>query len=74
MKSIKICILILIGLKMNSKRMKLFFDLDLNNLIRILGTVANRYIIVETKESILIVDFHAAHERYIFEELKKTDK
>jgi len=58
-------------IKNEFKKDETFFDLDLNNLIRILGTVANRYIIVETKESILIVDFHAAHERYIFEELKK---
>jgi DNA mismatch repair protein MutL len=59
------------SVKNNFEKNEVFFNLDLNNLIRILGTVANRYIIVETKESILIVDFHAAHERYIFEELKK---
>ncbi len=59
------------SVKNNLEQFKGSLDFDSNNLVRIVGTVANRYIIVETSESILIVDFHAAHERYIFERLKK---
>ena len=39
--------------------------------LRIVGIVAERYVVVEAKDKMLLVDFHAAHERFIFEELKK---
>ncbi|WP_129408708.1 DNA mismatch repair endonuclease MutL [Marinitoga lauensis] len=38
---------------------------------KILGLVANRYIILELKNSIQFIDFHAAHERVIYEDLKR---
>lgn len=37
---------------------------------RIIGQVFDNYIIVETKDKILIIDQHAAHERVKYEELK----
>ncbi len=39
---------------------------------RIVGEVFNSYVIVELSEKILIIDKHAAHERIIFEQLKKN--
>lgn len=39
---------------------------------RIVGEVFNSYIIVEIAEKMLIIDKHAAHERIIFEQLKKN--
>lgn len=39
---------------------------------RIVGEVFNSYIIVELDEKMLIIDKHAAHERIIFEQLKKN--
>lgn len=38
---------------------------------RIVGVVNQRYLIVEEKSKLSFIDFHAAHERYIFEILKK---
>ncbi|KLO23614.1 MULTISPECIES: DNA mismatch repair endonuclease MutL [unclassified Marinitoga] len=38
---------------------------------KIIGVVASRYIILELKDSIHFVDFHAAHERVLYEDLKK---
>ncbi|WGS64039.1 DNA mismatch repair endonuclease MutL [Marinitoga aeolica] len=38
---------------------------------KILGLVADRYIILELKDSIQFIDFHAAHERVIYEDLKR---
>ncbi|KAF2956595.1 DNA mismatch repair endonuclease MutL [Marinitoga sp. 38H-ov] len=38
---------------------------------KFLGLVANRYIVLELKDSIQFIDFHAAHERVIYEDLKK---
>ncbi|HEY8540919.1 MAG TPA: DNA mismatch repair endonuclease MutL, partial [Pseudothermotoga sp.] len=35
----------------------------------IIGIVRGRYIIVETTEALLVVDFHAAHERLIYDEI-----
>ncbi|SHN51950.1 DNA mismatch repair endonuclease MutL [Fervidobacterium gondwanense] len=35
--------------------------------------VRNRYIIFEDRDGIVIMDFHAAHERIIYEELKSKD-
>ena len=39
---------------------------------RIIGEAFNSYVIVEVGEKILIIDKHAAHERIIFEQLKKN--
>ncbi len=39
---------------------------------RIVGEVFNSYVIVEKGDTMLLVDKHAAHERIIFEQLKKT--
>ncbi len=41
---------------------------------RIVGEVFNFYILVEHEDKILIIDKHAAHERIIFEQLKKRMK
>ena len=38
----------------------------------IIGEVFNSYIIVQVEEKMLIIDKHAAHERIIFEQLKKN--
>ncbi|AEX85321.1 hypothetical protein XO10_04480 [Marinitoga sp. 1135] len=38
---------------------------------RILGLLANRYILLEVKDALYFIDFHAAHERVIYEDLKK---
>lgn len=34
---------------------------------RLLGIIYNRYILVEDARALLIIDFHAAHERFIFD-------
>jgi len=39
---------------------------------RMVGQVLNAYIIVEQGENVLFIDKHAAHERILFEKLKKT--
>ncbi|RKX43202.1 MAG: DNA mismatch repair endonuclease MutL [Thermotogae bacterium] len=39
---------------------------------RVVGIVRDRYILVETDEQLLIVDYHAAHERLIYEKLKRS--
>lgn len=39
---------------------------------RIVGEVFNSYVILETGEKMLLIDKHAAHERIIFEQLKKN--
>jgi len=38
---------------------------------RIVGEVFHSYVIVEMKEKMLLIDKHAAHERILFEQLKK---
>lgn len=43
-----------------------------NRSYKIVGEVFNSYIIVELDEKMLIIDKHAAHERIIFEQLKKN--
>ena len=40
---------------------------------RIIGEALNSYILVEQGRSILFIDKHAAHERILFEKLKKED-
>ncbi len=39
---------------------------------RLIGEAMNTYIIVESGDSVFFIDKHAAHERIIFEKLKKT--
>ena len=39
---------------------------------RIVGEAFNSYVIVELEEKLLLIDKHAAHERIIFEQLKKN--
>jgi len=41
---------------------------------RIVGEIFNSYVIVELDEKILLIDKHAAHERILFEKLKKSLK
>jgi len=41
---------------------------------RVVGEVLNTYIIMEQEETVLFLDKHAAHERILFEALKKTDR
>ena len=38
---------------------------------RIVGEVFNSYVIVQVEEKMLVIDKHAAHERILFEQLKK---
>ena len=40
---------------------------------RLIGEALNTYIIVESEGSMLLIDKHAAHERIIFDRLKKED-
>ena len=40
---------------------------------RVVGEVFKTYIIVEQEKEVLFIDKHAAHERMLFEELKKQD-
>ena len=40
---------------------------------RVVGEVLNTYIIIEQGEEVLFLDKHAAHERILFEELKKAN-
>lgn len=40
---------------------------------RVIGEALNTYILVEQGESILLIDKHAAHERILFEKLKKQN-
>ncbi len=41
---------------------------------RILGIVDRRYIVVEEMDGLTLIDFHAAHERVLFEKIKKKEK
>ena len=52
----------------NEKSEKLFSD------IKIIGIANRRYIIVETENKLELIDFHAAHERVLFEKLKRKEK
>ncbi len=40
---------------------------------RVVGEVLDTYIIIEQGDAVLFLDKHAAHERILFEDLKKTD-
>ncbi len=41
--------------------------------VRAIGVVFNTYILCEDAESLCVIDFHAAHERFIYDELMKKD-
>ncbi len=40
--------------------------------IRVIGEIFNTYILCQVEESLVIIDKHAAHERLLYEKLKKT--
>ena len=40
--------------------------------IRIVGEIFNTYILCESKDSLIVIDKHAAHERLLYERLKKA--
>lgn len=42
-------------------------------LVRIIGELFGTYILLENKDELILIDKHAAHERLIFEQLKKLD-
>ncbi|HSV97506.1 MAG TPA: DNA mismatch repair endonuclease MutL [Spirochaetota bacterium] len=51
----------------------LYRDLRGQTAVRALGVVFDTYILCEDAESLCIVDFHAAHERFIYDELMKKE-
>lgn len=56
----------------NENKINTFFSVQDNNEVHIVGEVFNTYIILEEgKDKLLLVDKHAAHERLIYEKLKK---
>ncbi|MBF0467456.1 MAG: DNA mismatch repair endonuclease MutL [Desulfamplus sp.] len=42
--------------------------------LRIIGQFANTYIIAESRDELLLIDQHAAHERVVYERLKKRSE
>jgi len=40
--------------------------------IKVVGEIFNTYILCQTQDSLVIIDKHAAHERLLYEKLKKT--
>lgn len=42
--------------------------------LRIIGQLRNTYILCDSKEGLILIDQHAAHERVLFEQLKKHQK
>ncbi len=42
--------------------------------LRIVGQLHNTYILCESKDELFLIDQHAAHERIVFEQLKKRSK
>ncbi len=46
-----------------------FFSTD-----KILGIANKRYIVIEDETGLVLIDFHAAHERILYEKIKKKEK
>lgn len=58
----------------SNKNTVTFFSLD-NDKINVIGEVFSTYIVLEkNKDKLLLVDKHAAHERLIYEKLKKESR
>ncbi len=51
-----------------------FFSESENENINVIGEIFDCYIIVEYKNEMILIDKHAAHERLLFEKLKKSSK
>lgn len=51
---------------------ELFPEQHANKPIRVLSQITNSYILCTTDKSLMLFDQHAAHERFIYEQLKKT--
>ncbi|MEG0664096.1 MAG: DNA mismatch repair endonuclease MutL [Clostridia bacterium] len=49
-------------------------EINTQEKIKIIGEAFKTYIIVQKNDEIILIDKHAAHERIIFETLKKNDK
>lgn len=41
---------------------------------KLLGQIKNLYLVVETKDGLVLIDQHAAHERMIYEKLKENER
>ncbi len=54
------------------KQSKISIDFNLNE-IKLIGEAFSCYIILQQKESLILIDKHAAHERIIFENLKNQN-
>ena len=48
------------------------FDRDILYDIKLIGEIFNTYILCQNKDSLVIIDKHAAHERLLYEKLKKA--
>lgn len=48
------------------------FDRDVLYDIKLIGEIFNTYILCQNKDSLVIIDKHAAHERLLYEKLKKA--
>lgn len=61
----------LIAADTDKPRIYTHVELDPETPFRVAGILFNCYIIVETGERVVIIDKHAAHERCLFEDMKK---
>ncbi|MBQ8994968.1 MAG: hypothetical protein IJ091_04055, partial [Oscillospiraceae bacterium] len=46
---------------------------DKKSTLRVLGEIFKTYIVAQNDENLILIDMHAAHERILFEELRKKD-
>lgn len=53
---------------------ELYREFNNDNSIRILGTVFGTYIVVEQGDSLNFIDFHAAHERFVYDRLRENSR
>jgi len=44
-------------------------ELNIDKGLKILGTLFNTYVLIEDNDKLLLIDFHAAHERILYDEL-----